>query len=81
MPSTLVVGRIVHYTSPRDGKLDCQVAIITAVKEKPNAAHSGIVNLCVLHSNGMQFVVDVPFVLRGAVKPNFGGSWHWPEQE
>jgi len=74
------VGRIVHYVVPTNGPDDdaCRAAIITRVKEAPNVAHSGIVDLCVFESNGKKFVLDVPFVL---AHRRIEGTWHWPERE
>jgi hypothetical protein len=80
------VGRIVHYVSHgsparEDGTQEytseCRAAVITVVKEGPNVAHSGIVDLCVLNPTGVHFVSNASFVIADRM---IGGTWHWPEQ-
>lgn len=75
------IGRIVHFVAPSASNerrsRNCRAAIITEVKDAPNEAHSGIVDLCVFNSTGSQHVLDVPYVL---AERNIGGTWHWPER-
>jgi hypothetical protein len=77
--NTPSIGRIVHYVAQQPGSKHkiCRAALITAVKDAPNEAHSGIVDLCVFNENGSQFVLDIPFVLASRL---IEGSWHWPER-
>jgi hypothetical protein len=75
MPSPSV-GRVVHYAW-HQSEPDCRDAIITKVKEAPNVAHSGIVDLFVLSDSNPFFRHDVPFVL---AERRIAGTWHWPER-
>lgn len=80
------VGQIVHYVShgtpvradgTQEFTSECRAALITAVRELPNEAHSGIVDLCVLNPSGFFFCSNVPYVL---ASQQTGGTWHWPER-
>lgn len=67
------IGRVVHYQTfgTADGSIPSEVT--AAIITKVHTVHDGMVDLCVLYSNGMSFKQGIPFSLEP-----LNGAWNWP---